>query len=1010
MLSPWRGLPRLEVLPDQLKRLGILLDRGGSDEARIVVREGKSCRVWFVEDVNGKLVKRSSLLSLSKWSEWSDILGVDSDICLCEVWKELDPLFEEETVPFLYEEVVDYELDDSDLFDTEPSLDVMEGLDSDEVGSFRDVSGVYDTDIEAEFSDGLESIDREFRDTQSPTDENVYSDRYEGPLNNFTKFSRSFVENKRGRKPKKFVTKNSCQVAENFCQKCYIVDNPLYPPVDQFDDSVDPCEKVVIDEEVLFEKRNYDSTEECDTPQIFSSEHRARVVSTIIATVKLMTKSNKMDKDLDIKLVEDIWNLCNEAFCWGDSEFDESDARTWGAGGGFTNEQLAEDLQCLLDADDFDDMVSTRLKLLKPNRLNLDRVAEHVSSDCVDLPLIKELAADDGGMDLFLPPEYVPNSVTGLPKLSKSYLETHEAVDKMIGKNFRDKGLAMVFKLEEITKRLPFFSVALAKWTKKKGEEGGRNIHDATYHMFRGWCLNNDFSQQACKDHCGAIDYPSIEDIICMIWKFWEREKELDPTVRWSDLRLWKMDLKGAFTLLDFKATCVKHMALLLHGGLIVFFLCGVFGWTGTPGYFQILSRVLMFELAKVYKGLARMFCDDIMGVCWAKDVKHEIGVTRVKILGLVGPNTVAEKKTEIGTALVELGYLVDLRKMSVSISRRNLLKALYGFMEIREFELVTFKMIERLASWGSRYSFVCVHMAPMVRLLYNELRFKPRWYQWILSQNGKIAVWFFRAFLVLTDVIEGYYCRPLWSLRPLRAWLWICEFDACLQGLGCVWYQCSPDGTTTPIGAASWSIESLGFGKDASFQNTAEFMAAIMSTIGLIRYGGAGQPTLMRGDSKSALSWADKKRYKGNLAVPAGFLFNYIWIHYRVLICKCVHLPGEENVACDDLTRIFLENVKGFKELAKLDRELRSSERKYAFDYSAVGDRSASVDFEEFKEICNPQQVWESEEDFGVFWGRMTKWCVQVLGVPPEEKIHFPEEWEDYVSESDECDSDLSE
>jgi len=991
-LSPWRGLPKLELAPNQQKRSGILLDNGDNNEVRMIVRDGKCCMVWFVEDENGELVKRRSLLSLPEWSDWSSIFGVDSDIDLGEVWNtkkvKWAPLNEVKEINYssgwFDDVIVDYELDE--LVPDEVEIDCDHG---DEI--VEDESDYGMDESEYEFSDG----EGDYRDIQVPTAYNADSKDYEGPSNPYNEFSRSFVENKQAlnrRKPLSYVSRsrNGFNVADEFCKKNWSVDPPLYPLVDKFDNhdvDIETVEGGEMSEEL---------EEEFEAHQLLTSEHRSRVVFAIINTIQLMTKGGEVDQNLHPMLVELIENLCNEAFEWGDNVFDESHAQIWSAGFGFTEEELAEDLKCFIDADrNFDDMIRTRLAKLKPNRLNLDRVHTHVSSDCVDLPLIKDLAADTGGMDLFLPPEYVSNSVTGLPKLSKSYQNTHEAVDKMIHKNFREKGLAMVFKLEDIKEYLPVFSVSIAKWAAKKGEESGRNINDASFHELSGWCLNNEFSKQACKDHCGAIEYPSIQDIIAMIWEFWEREKKKNPNVKWSDIRLWKMDLKGAFTLLDFKAECVKHVALLLHGGLIAFFLCGVFGWTGTPGYFQILSRVLMFELEKILRGLARMFCDDIMGVCWRKDLDHEIAVTKAKILGLAGPNSVAEKKTEFGVALVELGYLVDLHKMTVSISRRNLFKALFGFMEIKEYEVVTFKMIERLASWGSRYSLVCVHMAPMVRLLYCEIQAKPRWMQWRLSDKGKIAIWFFRAFLVLTDVIEGYYCRPLWSLRPLRSWVWICEFDACPQGLGCVWYQCTPDGFEIPIGAASWSISSLGFEDDSSFQNTAEFMAAVMSVIGLIRYGGAGQPSLMRGDSKSALSWADKKRYRGNLAVPAGFLFNYVWIHYKVLLCKCVHLPAEENLACDDLTRIFLENVKAFKELAKSDSKLKKGERKYSHDYSAVGDRSACVEIEEFKIICDPRQVWKTESDFGVFWGRMTRWCCKVLGKPPEQGSYLPEGWD---------------
>jgi len=1009
------------VGPGQQKRRGILMDSGGINEVRILVRLSKKCEIWFGMDGNGELVERRLLLDLQGWSEWAQVLGLDSSLDLREAWKakkvEKDSVREEiqcsSDSGWIDDVLVDYEPDEAgtehlDLEDERNSYEVgsdANGGDTsensviyddyldNEVDNQMESMSCYDHHslvdelgnvIHPEFSDGEEDIDKEFCSLRLPDKEfcNLDSCQFE-----YSEWSRSVVQSKRGRKPIRYLSRNGFKRAEEFCRGAVTTDPNLYPGIDQLDNQCD-----VLDSEGV---TSDEVDEEIIPTQSMTIEHRREIVTAIITTIQSMTKSGHTDKDLDNNLVELIEALCWKAYEWGDAVFDESHARVWADGFKFTEKQLADDQKCLLDAgNDFDKMIRTRLALLRPDRLNSDRVKTHVSSDCLDLSLIEDLADDNGGMNLFLPPEYVPNSVTGLPPLSKSYLDTHEAVDKMISDNFRDKGLAMVFRLEEIVKVLPEFSVAVAKWTGKKDNEAGRNIHDASFRQFLAWCLNNEFSQQACKDHCGEINYPTVQDIIAMIWEFWEREKKLNPNVKWEDLRLWKMDLKGAFTLLNFKAECVKHVALLLQDGLIVFFLCGVFGWTGTPGYFQILSRVLMFELEKVFMGLARMFCDDIMGVCWKQDVEHELNAVRMKVLGLVGPNSVAEKKTEVGTALVELGYMVDLGKMAVSISQRNLLNALFGFMEIREHELVTFVMIERLASWGSRYSLVCVHMAPMVRLLYAELEGKPRWRKWKLSKNAKIAIWFFRAFLVLTDVIEGYYCRPLWSLRPLRAWYWICEFDACPQGLGCVWYQVQPSGEELPIGAASWSISSLGFGEDSSFQNTAEFMAAVMSVIGLVRYGGAAEPTLMRGDSKSALSWAEKKRYRGNLAVPAGFLFNYIWIRYKVLLCKCIHLPGELNVACDDLSRIFLENVLGFKARAKLDVTLPETERKYRHNFSAVGDRSACLHFEEFKAICDPRQVWESESDFGEFWGRMTRWCTQVLGDPPEEKSYFPEEW----------------
>ena len=131
-----------------------------------------------------------------------------------------------------------------------------------------------------------------------------------------------------------------------------------------------------------------------------------------------------------------------------------------------------------------------------------------------------------------------------------------------------------------------------------------------------------------------------------------------------------------------------------------------------------------MYEAALLLKGLAQMFCDDVMGVCFKKDVDHDQTVLFDLITGLFNDeNAVAKHKTERGRKLVILGFNVDLDTLVASIDNKNLYNAIYGFMEIREHEIVTFKQMERLASLASRYGTINVHMNPMVRILYREMK-----------------------------------------------------------------------------------------------------------------------------------------------------------------------------------------------------------------------------------------------------------------------------------------------
>jgi hypothetical protein len=45
--------------------------------------------------------------------------------------------------------------------------------------------------------------------------------------------------------------------------------------------------------------------------------------------------------------------------------------------------------------------------------------------------------------------------------------------------------------------------------------------------------------------------------------------EEQKPDLRWEDMRIWKMDLKGAYTLLSFRPEDVGLFAMLLTGDLV---------------------------------------------------------------------------------------------------------------------------------------------------------------------------------------------------------------------------------------------------------------------------------------------------------------------------------------------------------------------------------------------------------------------------------------------------------
>ena len=124
------------------------------------------------------------------------------------------------------------------------------------------------------------------------------------------------------------------------------------------------------------------------------------------------------------------------------------------------------------------------------------------------------------------------------------------------------------------------------------------------------------------------ICHPTIEDIAVIVYDFWKESKARDPSLRYADLNLWKMDLKGAYTLLSFRAEHVGLFCMLLTEDLVYFQLAGIFGWTGTPAAFQVVTRAIAWELRSRLQGRTLMYVDDIIGVGFQDDIASDLATT----------------------------------------------------------------------------------------------------------------------------------------------------------------------------------------------------------------------------------------------------------------------------------------------------------------------------------------------------------------------------------------------
>ena len=198
-----------------------------------------------------------------------------------------------------------------------------------------------------------------------------------------------------------------------------------------------------------------------------------------------------------------------------------------------------------------------------------------------------------------------------------------------------------------------------------------------------------------------------------MIHDLFEESVQMDSSVIWEDLVIWTMDLAGAYTLLSFRPDNANLMGMTLSNERVFIFLCGVFGWTGTPAAFQVVTRALTFEMNHKLRGKV------LMGVCIRKDLTHDMDTARSICTDLLGPHAVADDKSKSGRRLDLIGYVIDLDTKLLSIARKNFLNTVYGFYTVDTEAKTTLPFAQKLASWASRYSMIYRHMRPFSSALH---------------------------------------------------------------------------------------------------------------------------------------------------------------------------------------------------------------------------------------------------------------------------------------------------
>jgi hypothetical protein len=357
-----------------------------------------------------------------------------------------------------------------------------------------------------------------------------------------------------------------------------------------------------------------------------------------------------------------------------------------------------------------------------------------------------------------------------------------------------------------------------------------------------------------------------------------------------------------------------------------------------------VVTRVIKSELKSRISGAVEMYVDDILGVSLLEDAQSDVEITTKFCCDLFNSQCIAESKTIVDRRIDVIGYTIDLDS---SVIQKNQQKVIYGLVVIDTNKSVTVKIMQRFASWISRYADIIPILKPFIRLLYSSFKGRNEHASFDLDDEMKRLLKIFRAIFLTAILDELSFTRNLFTFVSNQAQI-VVEFDASLSGGGILYFD-GVDGSY--LGASTINFLSFRLLSESRFQNYAEFLVSIISIIGAIHLRPDVSSIAFRGDSRTALAWLSTGRIKSDIASNLALIFVHLCIDHKISVDKVSHLPGESNIPAD-----MPSHGSTISEVREIDIRINSNQ---------LIVRSCSI----FLSICNPINIPTNDQEFIDLW-----------------------------------------
>jgi hypothetical protein len=453
----------------------------------------------------------------------------------------------------------------------------------------------------------------------------------------------------------------------------------------------------------------------------------------------------------------------------------------------------------------------------------------------------------------------------------------------------------LVLPVQDLTD-IPQLHINNLHWCPKPGAPEGRLLGDCSNREF-GVALNSDCAKDLIESRYGSLYHPTIGDLIRMIFRV--ASSHPDGV---ASLLLWKEDISGAFGQYNHHVDAVPYLAFDIGDGLVMLYLVGMFGWTGSPFVFGVFSRALKRQCNLRMAGEVDVYVDDFMGVSPSDVALADQRHTREVITSALGPSAINVEKTMPPSRSAEfIGWLIDLDSQSLRPNDRGICKLVacfFGCQLSRPFSLHQFQV---LASLACRYSQGLTGMRPFVQPLYAMTRGWPSSkVKKTPSSAAKLAIVIWRAACLILLAQPHRLAVPLASVvRDPDSWSHYIISDAGPLALGVAVYERL---SNTCLGHASYTLPYEA--AESRFQNVREYHGLILGEVMLCMLHIRHTHILWRGDNVAALSWARKNCCSSSAAQRAFIAHSWMAILSGNVLVDAIHQAGTTMGDIDGLSR----------------------------------------------------------------------------------------------------------